>query len=53
VRFPIYLDDSSGTNLSAEQNEGNPIMRIDEDGTVHALREGMAVLMDDFDGIID
>ena len=53
VKFSIYLDDSSGTNLSAEQNERNPIMRVDEDGTVHALREGTAVLMGDFDGIID
>lgn len=53
VQFPIYLDDSSRIKLSVEQNEGNPVIRVDKTGTVHALREGNAVLVGDFDGVKD
>jgi hypothetical protein len=53
VKFPIYLDDSSQINLSVEQDEGNPVIGVDKNGTVHALREGKAVLVGDFDGVID
>jgi hypothetical protein len=53
VKFPIYLDDSSQIQLSVEQDEGNPVIRVDRDGTVHALREGTAVLVGNFDGVID
>jgi pimeloyl-ACP methyl ester carboxylesterase len=53
VKFPIYLDDSSQIKLSVEEDEGNPVARVDGDGTVHALREGTAVVVGDFDGVID
>jgi hypothetical protein len=53
VKFPIYLEDSSQINLSVEQDERNPVIRVDKNGTVHALREGNAALVGDFDGAID
>jgi hypothetical protein len=53
ARFPIYLDDSSQIKLSVEQDEGNPVIRVDKDGMVHALNEGNAFLTGDFDGVID
>jgi hypothetical protein len=53
VKFPIYLEGSSQVKLSVEQDEGNPVIRVDENGTVYALREGTAVLAGDFDGVID
>jgi hypothetical protein len=53
VQFPIYLEDSSQIKLSVEQDEGNPVIRVDKEGTVHALREGIAVLAGDFDGVVD
>jgi hypothetical protein len=53
VKFPIYLDDSSQIKLSVEQDEGNPVIRVDQNGTIHALREGTAVLVGDFDGTKD
>jgi len=53
VRFPIYLEDSSQIKLSVEQGEGNPVIRVDENGTVHALHEGTAVLIGEFAGMTD
>ena len=44
VRFPIYLDDSSETNRSVEQNEENPIMRVHEDGRVHGVAATSEIL---------
>ncbi|MGA9671906.1 MAG: hypothetical protein WBQ94_22020 [Terracidiphilus sp.] len=53
VKYPIYLDDSSGIKFSLKQDEVNPVIQIDEHGRVHALREGTAVLEGDFDGLRD
>jgi hypothetical protein len=53
VNFPIYQEDSSQIKLSVEQEDGNPVIRVDKNGTVHALREGKAVLVGDFGGVID
>jgi hypothetical protein len=44
VKFPIYLEDSSQIQLSVEQDEGNPVVRVEKNGTVHALREGKGVI---------
>ena len=49
----IYLDDATQIKLSVEQDEGNPVIRVDKTGLVHALREGRAVIVGDFDGKID
>ena len=53
VDFPIFLDDSSQINLSVEQDDGDPAIRVDKNGMVHALREGKAVLVGNFDGVQD
>jgi hypothetical protein len=47
------LDDLSQIKFSAEQDEDNPVIRVDGNGTVHALREGKAVLVGGFDGVVD
>lgn len=53
VKFPIQLDDSTQIKLTVEQNESDPVIRVDPNGMVHALREGAAVIVGDFDGAID
>lgn len=53
VKFPIHLDDSTQIKLSVEQDDDDPVLRVDADGMVHALREGKAVIVGDFDGVID
>jgi pimeloyl-ACP methyl ester carboxylesterase len=53
LKFPIYLDDSSQVKLSIEQNEGNPVISVDKNGMVHAIREGTAVLLGEFAGVTD
>ncbi len=52
VKFPILLDDSTQIKLSVEQDEDDPVIRVDPNGLVHALREGKAVIVGDFDGAI-
>jgi pimeloyl-ACP methyl ester carboxylesterase len=53
VRFPIIPDDMTAIKFSVEQDENNPVIRIDPNGMVHALREGTAYIDGDFDGITD
>jgi hypothetical protein len=53
VKFPILLDDSTQIKLSVEQDEDDPVLRVDPNGLVHGLREGRAVIVGDFDGAID
>ena len=53
LKYPIYLDDFSQIKLSLEQDEGRPVVRVDKNGIVHALNEGKAVLIGDFDGVKD
>jgi hypothetical protein len=53
VKFPIYLDDSTQIKLSVEQDDGNPVISVDKNGTVHALQEGKAVLIGEFAGMTD
>jgi hypothetical protein len=53
VKFPIYLNSASPINFSVDQDESNPVIQVDKDGAVHALREGKAVLVGEFDGVID
>jgi hypothetical protein len=36
-----------------EQDESVPIVRVEENGTVHPLREGRAVVGGEFDSVID
>jgi hypothetical protein len=53
VKLPIYLDDSSQVKLSVEQDEGDPVISVDKNGTVQALQEGKAVLIGEFAGMTD
>jgi hypothetical protein len=53
VKYPIYLEDSTQIKLSVEQNEDDPVIRVDPNGLVHAFREGNAVIVGDFDGVKD
>lgn len=53
LQYPISLDDASQSKLSVQQDEANPVIRVDSNGMVHALREGTAVITGNFDGAID
>jgi hypothetical protein len=53
LKYPIYLHDSSQIKLSVQQDKANPVIHVDRDGMVHALRKGNAVIIGDFDGVID
>jgi prepilin-type processing-associated H-X9-DG protein len=53
LKFPIYLDGSEQLNLTVDQPEDGPVIRVDADGLVHALRAGTAMITADFDGIKD
>jgi hypothetical protein len=51
MRWSIY--DASHLRISVEREEGNPVISVDPNGTVHALRVGSAVLVGNFDGVVD
>ncbi len=53
VQYPIHLDDLTMIKLSVEQDENDPVLRVDPNGMVHALREGTAIIVGNFDGAID
>jgi hypothetical protein len=53
VQFPIFLDDPTTIKYSVEQDDSDPILRVSPDGMVHALREGVAYVVGDFDGVTD
>lgn len=53
LKYQILLEDSTQIKLSVEQDEDDPVLRVDPNGLVHALREGTAVIIGDFDGVID
>jgi hypothetical protein len=53
LAYPISLDDARLIKLSVDQDGANPVIRVDEDGLVHALREGSATVVGQFDGEID
>jgi hypothetical protein len=49
----ISLDDATQIKLTVKQDDANPVIRLDSNGLVHALREGTAVIVGNFDGAID
>jgi len=53
LEFPIYLNSSERLSLTADQPEDDPVVRIDSDGLIHALRSGTVVVTGDFAGIRD
>ena len=52
---PILGEDCQTIKLTVKQtgDEGSPIIQVDENGTIHALREGTAYVVGDFDGVED
>lgn len=50
---PIYLSSSEQLNLTIEQPEDDPVIQVDPNGLVHALRPGKALITGDFDGVQD
>ena len=53
LRYPIYLEASEPLNLTVDQPEDDPVIRVDANGVVHALRPGKALITGDFDGVRD
>lgn len=49
----LYLHNLMGITLSVEQDRESPVIRLDSDGTIHALREGIAYVTGDFAGVKD
>ena len=53
AKYPIRFKDSSQIVLSVEQDAGDPVISVDKNGMVHALREGKAAITGEYAGIKD
>jgi pimeloyl-ACP methyl ester carboxylesterase len=53
LKNPVYLNGSDELNLTVDQPEDAPVVRVDAKGLIHALRLGTAVISADFDGVRD
>jgi pimeloyl-ACP methyl ester carboxylesterase len=53
LRYPVYLENAAGLKVTVDQPEDDPVIRVDDDGLVHALRPGTAVIAGDLDGVTD
>jgi hypothetical protein len=53
LRYPVYLDSSEQLNLTVDQPEDDPVISVNPNGLIHALRPGTAVVTGDFDGMKD
>ncbi len=53
LEYPIYLGTSEALNLTVDQPEDDPVVRVDPDGLIHALRPGTATITGDFAGVKD
>lgn len=51
--YPIFLADSKQIKFKVEQSDRDPVIRLDSNGMVHALRPGEATITADFDGVQD
>lgn len=51
LKYPIYLNDSKQIQLTVQQPEDNPIVKVDPDGLIHALQPGTAVVVGSFGGL--
>lgn len=49
-KTPIVIDGVVGLPITIEQPADNPVIRVDNDGTVHALSPGKAVIVCDIEG---
>jgi hypothetical protein len=53
AKYSIRLKDSSQITLSIEQDATNPVISVEKNGMVHALRAGSAVLIGEYAGVKD
>lgn len=53
LRESIYLDSSAQLTLTVDQPDDAPVIRVDANGMIHALRPGRATITGAFDGISD
>lgn len=53
LRYPLHLASVAQLELTVDQPEDDPVIRVDSNGLVHALRPGAATITADFDGIQD
>jgi pimeloyl-ACP methyl ester carboxylesterase len=53
MRDPIRLDNAEALNLTVEQPENDPVIHVDANGVVHAIRPGRAVVRGEFAGLAD
>ena len=50
---PVFLADASQIKFTVDQPKRDPVIRLDSNGMVHALRPGEARIIADFDGVQD
>jgi len=53
LKTPIIIDGVVGLPITIDQPADNPVIRVDNDGTVHALSPGKAVIVCDIEGKTD
>jgi hypothetical protein len=53
VKYPVFAFDATYIPITVEQPKDDPVIRVDKDGLVHALRPGNAVIVGNIDGVID
>jgi hypothetical protein len=53
LKTPIIINGVVGLPITIEQPADNPVIRVDDDGTVHALNPGKAVIVCDIEGKTD
>jgi hypothetical protein len=52
--YPIYLPrEMSGIHVTIDQPQENPVIRVDKEGTIHALRKGKATIIGELGGMTD
>jgi len=53
AKYPIRLRDLGSISISIEQDEENPVVSVDQNGIVHAIRPREATLVGDYAGVKD
>jgi hypothetical protein len=53
VKYPIRLIDSKQLSFTVEQSASDPVIQLDRNGFIRALRIGEATITGDFAGVRD
>ena len=53
LEYPVYLDGTGSIQLTVDQPQDDPVIRVSPTGLAHALRPGKALITGDFDGVRD